>query len=62
MMIRGVEMMVADGKYNSLDTFGTTCVCVCRARYVCVLGMGDIDILVHDYCKVSISRLSRLLI
>ena len=26
------------------------------------LGMADIDILVHDYCKASISQLSRLLI
>ena len=26
------------------------------------LGMGDIDILVSDYCKASISQLSRLLI
>ena len=26
------------------------------------VGMGDIDILAHDYCKASISRLSQLLI
>ena len=28
----------------------------------CVLGMGNIDILIYDYCKAKISRLSRLLL
>ena len=27
----------------------------------CDVGMGDIDILPHDYCHEQISRLSRLL-
>ena len=38
-----------------------TCMYVCMYVYICVLGMGDINILAYNYCEASISRLSRLL-
>ena len=57
----GIPIHIIEARINSKEV--VTCICVyCDSMYVHVLGMGGIGILIYDYCKAKISRLSRLLL